>query len=504
MTARFGTVFVEPRRVPIMSRGWGCFLRACTTAHLVGELIAINCLPAAVAEADLFHGLNAGAPVWAGNVVLTPQKAQQLAATGTRSIRMNFRLDSGATTWTGTQLARYDQVIANARNAGLEILGLFSSETVAGGQAAWNDDPDNDGLNSYVSQFASTAQFLVNRYRDDIRKWELWNEPDAWTNPNYANDPKNAGGSYMLPRVYARLLSETYRSLDSASLLGPQGARLMSGGLFAHDIGGSFTTAMGYMQQVYNQNDIWNAMQADFARRYPWDEFGYHFYISQGSLVSTSQLASYFNAVRSGQAMNSDPANMAVTEFSWQTAGGNTQELQRDNMATAYDFLEARSYIAGTYWYQWTDDVTGAWGLVNGAGQPKLSYYEFVARNLVPLPGDYNNDDKVDAADYVVWRKNEGTMNSLPNDQIGGTIDADQYNQWRAHFGETAPAATRSSSTVPEPAAVGLLLTAIFACIVAVEPVRSRTCAAKRSITAALPRLIARREIELPVPCRVR
>lgn len=348
----------------------------------LGCLAALSGLVSS-ASADLFHGLNAGAPIWNGSIEFTPEKAAAFAGTGTQSIRVNFRLDGGATSWDATQLAMYDQVIANARNAGLQVLGLFSNETVAGGQAAWNDDPDQDGLNSYVSEFASTAHFLASRYQNDIRRWELWNEPNAWTNPSYASNPQNAGGTYILPRVYARLLSETYRALDAAALIGPEGAKIVSGGLFAHDIGGSFSTAMDYMQQVYNQSSVWNSMQSDFGRRYPWDDFGYHFYISQGSAVPTSQLASYFNAVRATQTANYDPATIAVTEFGWQTVGTNTQELQRDNMATAYDFLELQSYISDTYWYQWTDDGTGGWGIVDGAGQPKLSYHEFAARNGV-------------------------------------------------------------------------------------------------------------------------
>ncbi len=40
------------------------------------------------------------------------------------------------------------------------------------------------------------------------------------------------------------------------------------------------------------------------------------------------------------------------------------------------------------------------------------------------LPGDYNHDNSVDAADYVVWRNNSGTQQ--------------EYDTWRAHFGETA------------------------------------------------------------------
>jgi hypothetical protein len=81
------------------------------------------------------------------------------------------------------------------------------------------------------------------------------------------------------------------------------------------------------------------------------------------------------------------------------------------------------------------------------------------------LPGDYNGDGSVDAADYVVWRKNDGTQPS--------------YDTWRANFGRTAgsgsgatgsasasgttagwapPEGWASSAAVPEP---GTLLLAL-------------------------------------------
>ncbi len=45
------------------------------------------------------------------------------------------------------------------------------------------------------------------------------------------------------------------------------------------------------------------------------------------------------------------------------------------------------------------------------------------------LTGDFNGDGFVNAADYVVWRKTDGTPA--------------EYNSWRAHFGETSGAGTR-------------------------------------------------------------
>lgn len=63
-----------------------------------------------------------------------------------------------------------------------------------------------------------------------------------------------------------------------------------------------------------------------------------------------------------------------------------------------------------------------------------------LANFLPDLPGDYNNDGVVDAADYTQWRNNlgapEGTM---PNDIDGGVIGAAQYATWKANFGDALP-----------------------------------------------------------------
>jgi hypothetical protein len=77
--------------------------------------------------------------------------------------------------------------------------------------------------------------------------------------------------------------------------------------------------------------------------------------------------------------------------------------------------------------------------------------------------GDYNDDGKVDAADYVVWRKNENTSNPLPNDPHGGMIGINQYNTWRENFGAMGGGSGLSNAAVPEPATVALLAAAAFA-----------------------------------------
>ena len=51
------------------------------------------------------------------------------------------------------------------------------------------------------------------------------------------------------------------------------------------------------------------------------------------------------------------------------------------------------------------------------------------------VAGDYNNNGKVDAADYTVWRDNLGTSNVLPNDSTPGIVNSADYTVWKNNFG---------------------------------------------------------------------
>lgn len=74
---------------------------------------------------------------------------------------------------------------------------------------------------------------------------------------------------------------------------------------------------------------------------------------------------------------------------------------------------------------------------------------------VVGIDGDYNEDGTVDAADYTVWRDNEGAVaGTLPNDSAGGVIGIDQYNLWAANYGSSS--STSNASAIPEPSTVTL------------------------------------------------
>jgi uncharacterized protein YjbI with pentapeptide repeats len=106
-------------------------------------------------------------------------------------------------------------------------------------------------------------------------------------------------------------------------------------------------------------------------------------------------------------------------------------------------------------WHPWDDDLTvgplGNYDLrfsirdVGGGGWDIVAPFQVVPE----LPGDFNSDGAVDAADYVVWRKTGGA----PED----------YNTWRAHFGQTTGSGSVAgvNAAVPEPTTLALLMLAV-------------------------------------------
>jgi autotransporter-associated beta strand protein len=115
-------------------------------------------------------------------------------------------------------------------------------------------------------------------------------------------------------------------------------------------------------------------------------------------------------------------------------------------LGDTFEILTATGGISGTFDTEVLPALTGNLMLdvVYGANTVSLAAL---------LPGDFNVDGNVDAADYVLWRKNDGTPQG--------------YDAWRANFGATAGGGSAgdalAGATVPEPASAVLLLAAAFA-----------------------------------------
>jgi hypothetical protein len=127
-------------------------------------------------------------------------------------------------------------------------------------------------------------------------------------------------------------------------------------------------------------------------------------------------------------------------------------------------WTDYRGSAAGGAIFHANSNGTNVRLFVSGLGRP-YGLAIATGSRLSPVPGDFNNDGTVDAADYVVWRNGLGT-----------TFTQSDYNAWRANFGGSAANAvtgnvTSSNATVPEPQGFLLL---IFGLITAIFAVRGR------------------------------
>ena len=112
----------------------------------------------------------------------------------------------------------------------------------------------------------------------------------------------------------------------------------------------------------------------------------------------------------------------------------------------------------------------GTWGAIgsgatyesdmfSGSGMLKISNF------YAPNAGDFNSDGRVDAADYVTWRKNVGSNDPLPNSNgLKTPIGQAHYDLWLATFGDVAAGTGLGAErAVPEPGGAELALIGLCA-----------------------------------------
>ncbi len=173
--------------------------------------------------------------------------------------------------------------------------------------------------------------------------------------------------------------------------------------------------------------------------------------LTAGSPVSVSQ------AIRTPALLIEGPVQPFVISFDYTftTLTGNLQVLLNNELlatiaapsALANGLIHTSIEISDLNLFSLVD-VPLAFTLDGPTGSQVL--IDNVSRFVAP-PGDHNNDGIVDAADYVVWRKNDGSQEG--------------YDIWRANFGTISGSgsslnAPATSPAVLEPTALALIILA--------------------------------------------
>jgi hypothetical protein len=120
-------------------------------------------------------------------------------------------------------------------------------------------------------------------------------------------------------------------------------------------------------------------------------------------------------------------------------------------------FMLNNSYPAGSSYRRTLSDPPGPWTIQDNRDYGFKTYV--VSEENTTLLGDYNQNGMIDAADYTVWRDlflvDEAV---LPNDPTPNVIYQSDYEYWKSHFDALPEGAGGGGASVPEPAAITLML----------------------------------------------
>lgn len=158
-----------------------------------------------------------------------------------------------------------------------------------------------------------------------------------------------------------------------------------------------------------------------------------------------------------------DDQNVGGANVWLENLNNSATKLGEFNQSGFLSLAPGAQFNLGKLYTGGTQDLTFEF-LMQGQANGTAGVVLYQAASLA-VPGDYNGNGVVDAADYTKWRDNLGAASEagINNNGDGGGVTASDYTFWKARFGNTSGAAAGGliSAAVPEPAA-WLLLAAAF------------------------------------------
>jgi len=258
---------------------------------------------------------------------------QALATLGATHARIEFK-DSATAGQPPSAFGVYDPYIADLLAHGISVLLILDYATLPGRPTP----PSGDNWGPYGYYFALRCGDIAAHYNGKVSGYEIWNEPDL---PSVGN--VEAG-------TYGTVLAQAYKAIKSAD----GNAAVVMGGLASGD--------PNYVAQARSQA---GAIYADAIGLHPygqrptpdWPNPTWGF----GNVVDL--LNNYWNV---------EPKPVVITEV-----GTDDMNVQAQFASHLFDSLNSQGSVNVCFWFCWSDAMVPPFGVVDGSGNPKPSYYDY-------------------------------------------------------------------------------------------------------------------------------
>lgn len=276
---------------------------------------------------------------------------------GAGFIRMDFLWDDIEPESGKFIFDKYDEIVRILELNNIGILGILNyNARWLGGTGKWNYPPAENHF------FVNYALKVVSRYRERIKYWEIWNEPDS--SLYWAKQDGLKGYSDLLREVYSAI-----KKIDCET-------RVLNGG-FAN---GQLSVRQFYSQGVKDYFDILNI----------------HLFVSPFEQSGLERAAAYPELVQQIMAENSDgDKKVWITEIGcpgvdtgtqtkdWWLGKNPTEEEQADWLGKVLKALMKNDCVERIFWAFFRDtqnhwnDGTDYFGLLRGDFSRKPAFFAY-------------------------------------------------------------------------------------------------------------------------------
>jgi hypothetical protein len=329
----------------------------------IAIMFSVGILPA---RAELSKGETVGMNMhWALDAFDANGKTEAfLRNTGTKWVREHFdtKLLQGQNKsgW----LARYDYVVSRYKANNIRVVGML----------AYGPKTDRQFQIDDIGVWKRHIKEIVGRYKNSIKVWQIWNEPDS---PDFL--------WYNSPEEYRRILKSGYEAVKEAD---PDALVLSAGISYPNE---------AFIETMYQLNgDTFDnlALHLYYCRNYNADR-------------NNTELEDGLNNLYENVIKKYRPnEKIWITEMGCSTEGGITESLQNEYLQKKVPYVVDLPYVDKVFLYTYRNRVIGNsyednFGFMTRGLEPKPAFWWY---NSIPK-GPYNEFRQFPAAEQAQAQK---------------------------------------------------------------------------------------------------